>query len=71
MHKFSVGMIVDLSDALFGWRGSYEVVKQTSSFEKVKIKNVKTGSQQFVSPEKLRMGRLPPFCIQSLQDKQR
>jgi hypothetical protein len=64
---FQPGDIVDLNDALFGWRGSYQVVASKVVTELIKIKNVKTGSQQFVKPDRLRKGRLPPFFIKGLQ----
>ena len=33
----------------------------------IKIKNQGTGSQQFVSPDRLRKGRLSQFFLKSLQ----
>jgi hypothetical protein len=64
---FPVGTIVDLDDGLFGWRGQYKVVAQKSNFELVKIQNLGTKSQQFVSPDKLRLSRLSQFFIRGLQ----
>jgi len=64
---FPIGTIVDLKDGLFGWRGQYKVVAQKSNFELVKIQNLGTKSQQFVAPDKLRLGRLPQFFIRGLQ----
>jgi hypothetical protein len=67
LQQWAPGAVVDLNDALFGWRGSYVVVASKVQTELVKIKNLKTGSQQFVSPSRLRMGRLPQFSIASLK----
>jgi hypothetical protein len=64
---FPVGTIVDFNDDLFGWRGQYKVVAQKSNFELVKIQNLGTKSQQFVSPDKLRLSRLPQFFVKGLQ----
>lgn len=64
---FSSGDIVDLDDQLFGWRGQYTVLKASPDGKLIKIKNRGTGSQQFVSPSKLRKSRLPQFFIKSLQ----
>jgi hypothetical protein len=64
---FAPGTIVDLNDRIFGWRGQYKVVPQKSNFEKVRIQNLGTGSKQFVSPDRLRLGRLPQFFLKSLQ----
>jgi hypothetical protein len=33
----------------------------------IKIRNIRTGSLQFVSAERLRRASLPPFAIQSLR----
>jgi hypothetical protein len=62
-----VGTIVDFNDDLFGWRGQYKVVVQKSNFELVKIQNLGSKSQQFVSPDKLRLSRLSQFFIRGLQ----
>jgi hypothetical protein len=64
---FAVGTIVDFNDDLFGWRGQYKVVTQKSNFELVKIQNLGTKSQQFVSPDKLRLSRLSQFFVKGLQ----
>jgi hypothetical protein len=64
---FPVGTIVDFNDDLFGWRGQYKVVVQKSNFEHVKIQNLGTKSQQFVAPDKLRLGRLSQFFVKGLQ----
>lgn len=64
---FSVGTVVDLNDGLFGWRGQYKVVTQKSNFDKIKIQNLGTKSQQFVSPGKLRLSRLSQFFVKGLQ----
>jgi hypothetical protein len=64
---FPIGIIVDFNDDLFGWRGQYKVVVQKSNFELIKIQNLGTKSQQFVSPDKLRLGRLSQFFIKGLQ----
>jgi hypothetical protein len=64
---FPVGTIVDFNDDLFGWRGQYKVVAQKSNFEHVKIQNLGTKSQQFVAPDKLRLGRLSQFFVKGLQ----
>ena len=63
---YPVGTIVDLNDRLFGWRGQYKVLVQKSNFDKVRIQNVATGSQQFVSPDRLRLSRLSQFFLKSL-----
>lgn len=65
---FSPGDIVDLNDGLFGWRGTYSVIKIVDD-EKVQIKNNGTNSKQTVSIKKLRRSRLPQFFIKSLQGK--
>ena len=62
-----MGTIVDFNDDLFGWRGQYKVVVQKSNFELVKIQNLGSKSQQFVSPDKLRLSRLSQFFIRGLQ----
>jgi hypothetical protein len=67
--SYNVGDIVDLNDLMFGWRGQYIVVTQKAHFHLVKIKNLGTNSQQFVSPDRLRRSRLQQFFIKSLQIK--
>lgn len=63
---FPIGTLVDLYDFGFKqWRGEYIVIKLGDNGLH-KIKNTKTSSQQFVSEDKLRMGRLGPFSIKSL-----
>jgi hypothetical protein len=66
---YSIGDIVDLNDQNFGWRGQYTVITQKSNFELIKIQNLGTKSQQFVSPDKLRRSRLSQFFVKSLQIK--
>lgn len=60
------GTIVDLHDRIFGWRGQYKVLVQKSNFDKVRIQNLGTNSQQFVSPDRLRLSRLSQFFLKSL-----
>ena len=69
MAKFPVDTIVDLYDFGFRqWREEYIVLKVPDSDRTVyKIKNTRTGSQQFVRETALRIGRLGPFKIESLQ----
>ena len=67
LQQWAPGAIVDLNDPLFGWRGSYVVVASKVQTDLVKIKNLRTGSQQFVRPGRLRVGRLPQFSIASLK----
>jgi hypothetical protein len=67
MHN--VGDIVDLNDLMFGWRGKYVVIAQKTHFHLVKIKNLGTNSQQFVSANRLRKSRLSQFFIKGLQGK--
>jgi hypothetical protein len=65
---FPIGTLVDLYDSGFKqWRGEYTVVKITETGLH-KIKNTKTNSQQFVSEDKLRMGRLRPFRMDCLYE---
>jgi hypothetical protein len=64
---FPVGTIVDFNDDLTGWRGQYKVIAQKSNFELIKIQNLGTKSQQFVSPDKLRLSRLSQFFVKGLQ----
>jgi hypothetical protein len=61
--EFDVGTIVDLLDPLFGWRGKYKIILQKSNYDKVKIQNLATNSQQFVSRDKLRPSQLPQFSV--------
>jgi hypothetical protein len=63
--EFYVGTIVDLLDPLFGWRGKYKIVLQKSNYDKVKIQNLATNSQQFVSRDKLRPSQLPQFSVKA------
>jgi len=63
---YNPGDIVDLNDLMFGWRGKYVVMPKKVETPLVKIKNQGTGSQQFVSPERLRRSRLSQFFIKSL-----
>jgi hypothetical protein len=63
---YPVGTIVDLHDRIFGWRGQYKVLVQKSNFDKVRIQNLGTNSQQFVSPDRLRLSRLSQFFLKSL-----
>ena len=63
---YPVGTIVDLHDRIFGWRGQYKVITQKSNFDKVRIQNLRTNSQQFVSPDRLRLGKLPQFFLKGL-----
>jgi hypothetical protein len=66
--KFSIGTIVDLYDFGFKqWRGEYIIAKIIPETGLYKIKNTKTNSQQFVKEKALRIGRLKPFRIESLQ----
>lgn len=66
--KYAVGTIVDLYDYGFKqWRGEYIVAKIYPESGLYKIKNTKTNSQQFVKEKALRIGRLKPFRIESLQ----
>lgn len=69
MAKFPVGTIVDLYDFGFRqWRGEYVVIKIPDGGRALyKIRNTKTNSQQFVKEKALRIGRLGPFRIESLQ----
>ena len=65
--KYAVGTVVDLYDPGFKqWRGEYTVVKIYPETGLYKVKNNKTGSQQFVKEAVLRVGRLKPFRIESL-----
>jgi hypothetical protein len=66
---FETGAIVDLNDLLFGWRGQYVVLAKKVDTPLIKIKNMGTNSQQFVSADRLRRSRLPQFFIKSLQLK--
>jgi hypothetical protein len=63
--EFDVGTIVDLLDPLFGWRGKYKIILQKSNYDKVKIQNLATNSQQFVSRDKLRPSQLPQFSVKA------
>jgi hypothetical protein len=65
--EFDVGTIVDLLDPLFGWRGRYKVLMQKSNFNLVRIQNLQTNSQQFVSPDRLRPSVLPQFGLKGLR----
>jgi hypothetical protein len=69
MAKFSVGTIVDLYDFGFRqWRGEYIVIKIPEGDRPLyKIRNVRTNAQQWVKETALRIGRLGPFRIESLQ----
>lgn len=62
----SVGTVVDLLDAHFGWRGSYVITKDYGD-GKVQIRNQRTNSKQTVGLTRLRIGRLPDFKIKGLQ----
>lgn len=66
---FETGAIVDLNDLLFGWRGQYVVLAKKVDTPLIKVKNMGTNSQQFVSADRLRRSRLPQFFIKSLQLK--
>jgi hypothetical protein len=61
--EFDIGTIVDLLDPLFGWRGKYKIIPQKSNYDKIKIQNLATNSQQFVSRDKLRPSQLPQFSV--------
>lgn len=63
---YSAGDIVDLNDRIFGWRGQYIVMAKKVDTPLIKIKNMGTNSQQFVSADRLRRGRLSQFFIKSL-----
>jgi hypothetical protein len=63
---YSTGDIVDLNDLMFGWRGQYIVMAKKVDTPLVKIRNLATGSQQFVNPDRLRKSRLSQFFIKSL-----
>ena len=66
--SFLPGDAVDLFDTLFQeWRGAYVVMPQKTDTGLIKIRNTKTGSQQFVRAERLRKGRLAPFSIKMLK----
>lgn len=69
MTKFLVGTLVDLYDTGFRqWRGEYIVIKEPADERGLyKIRNTKTNSQQFVREKSLRVSRLGPFRIESLQ----
>ena len=64
---YQPGDIVDLLDGCFGWRGRYIVMDKRIDSPLVKIKNLGTNSQQFVSTKRLRKGRLSQFFIASLR----
>jgi len=64
---FSDGDIVDLNDQNFGWRGQYIVMAKKVDTPLIKIKNLGTGSQQFVSASSLRRSQLPRFSLKSLR----
>jgi hypothetical protein len=65
--SYNVGDIVDLNDLMFGWRGQYIVMAKKVDTPLIKIKNQGTGSQQFVSADRLRKSRLSQFSIKSLK----
>jgi hypothetical protein len=52
---------------MFGWRGQYIVMAKKVDTPLIKIKNQGTGSQQFVSADRLRKSRLSQFFIKSLK----
>jgi hypothetical protein len=64
---YSPGDIVDLDDRIFGWRGRYVVMAKKVDTPLIKIKNMATNSQQFVSADRLRKSRLSQFFLKSLQ----
>jgi hypothetical protein len=65
---YEPGDIVDLFDTTFKeWRGRYTVMDKRVDSPLVKIKNLGTNSQQFVSPDRLRKGKLGQFFIKGLQ----
>jgi hypothetical protein len=63
---FATGDIVDLNDGNFGWRGRYIVMAKKIDTPLIKIKNLGTGSQQFVDEGSLRKSKLPQFSMKSL-----
>jgi hypothetical protein len=63
---YAPGDIVDLNDLLFGWRGRYIVMAKKADTPLIKIKNMATNSQQFVSANRLRRSRLSQFFVKSL-----
>jgi hypothetical protein len=67
---YLVGEIVDLNDRIMGWRGQYSVMMKIADTPLIKIKNLGTNSQQFVSADRLRKGRLAQFTVKSIQGKQ-
>jgi hypothetical protein len=65
---YEPGDEVDLFDTgLKQWRGAYIVMLKKADTPLIKIRNLRTGSLQFVSAERLRRASLPPFAIQSLR----
>ena len=64
---FSIGTIVDLYDSGFKQRRGEYIVTKITETGLYKIKNTKTNSQQWVKETALRVGRLGPFRIESLQ----
>jgi hypothetical protein len=60
---FSTGDIVDLNDGNFGWRGKYIVMTKKVETPLIKIKNLGTGSQQFVRAESLRKSKCAQFFL--------
>jgi hypothetical protein len=65
---YEPGDKVDLFDIGFKeWRGSYVVMPKKTDTPLIKIRNIKTGSLQFVSAGRLRRAKLPPFFIRGLQ----
>jgi hypothetical protein len=54
---------VDLNDGNFGWRGKYIVMVKKVETPLIKIKNLGTGSQQFVRAESLRKSRSSQFFL--------
>lgn len=66
---YEIGDIVDLNDLLLGWRGKYIVMAKKVDTPLIKIRNLGTGSQQFVSAERLRRSKLSQFFIKGLQNK--
>jgi hypothetical protein len=43
------------------------VLVQKSNFHLVRIQNLQTNSQQFISPDRLRLSILPQFGLKSLR----
>jgi hypothetical protein len=61
--NFTLALLSICSIHYLAGEESIKIILQKSNYDKVKIQNLATNSQQFVSRDKLRPSQLPQFSV--------